>query len=61
MEGVVNHHLLGIHHVNELGDAQDRIYWDIGFILWGAAMLIVGRYLNAEGRRESAPAFDHEA
>jgi uncharacterized membrane protein len=53
VEGIVDHHLLGIHHVNELVDERYRIYWDIGFILWGVAMLIIGWMLLKKGRRET--------
>jgi uncharacterized membrane protein len=42
VEGLVNHHLLGIHHVNELVPPTERVYWDIGFLLWGVAMLAGG-------------------
>lgn len=52
VEGLVNHQLLGIHHVNELVDPTTWIYWDIGFIAWGAAMLIVGLYLVQIGKRQ---------
>lgn len=55
VEGLIDHHLLGIHHVNELVDPQYRIYWDIGFLVWGAAMFIIGWYLLKQGQRESAP------
>jgi uncharacterized membrane protein len=56
VEGIVDHHLLGIHHVNELVAPPDRIYWDIGFILWGVAMFLIGWWLLREGQRESAVA-----
>ena len=55
VEGVVDHHILGIHRVNETVEEHYRIYWDIGFIVWGAAMLIIGWYLLKQGRRESGP------
>lgn len=51
VEGVINHHLLGLHHVNERVSEQARLAWDIGFILWGAAMIAGGWYL---ARRASA-------
>jgi uncharacterized membrane protein len=54
VEGIVDHQLLGIHHVNELVAPADRIYWDIGFILWGVAMFLIGWWLLREGQRESA-------
>jgi uncharacterized membrane protein len=51
IEGLINHHLLGIHHVNEQVDPANWIYWDMGFILWGAAMLLIGWYLVRQGRQ----------
>jgi uncharacterized membrane protein len=41
-EGFVNHHVLGLHHVNETVARGQRIFWDLGFLLWGAAMLAAG-------------------
>ena len=52
VEGVVDHHLLGIHHVNETVPRDQWIYWDLGFLLWGAAMLVGGWSLLRAGRRE---------
>ena len=54
VEGLIDHHLLGIHHVNELVDPVYRRYWDIGFLVWGAAMLGIGWVLLQQGWRESA-------
>jgi uncharacterized membrane protein len=53
VEGTVNHHILGIHHVNETVPPSQWIYWDVGFLAWGAAMLIGGWYLVRKGRRET--------
>ncbi|WP_299360700.1 DUF2243 domain-containing protein [uncultured Paracoccus sp.] len=53
VEGLVDHQLLGIHHVNELVDPAYWIWWDLGFLAWGALMLWFGRKLYADGRRES--------
>jgi uncharacterized membrane protein len=36
-EGIVDHHLLGIHHVNETVPREQWIFWDLGFLIWGAA------------------------
>lgn len=49
VEGVVNHHLLGIHHVNETVPQTQWIWWDIGFLVWGAAMLVGGWLLYRRG------------
>ncbi|MFQ6753812.1 DUF2243 domain-containing protein [Cereibacter sphaeroides] len=41
-EGTVNHQILGIHHVNETVPRSQWIWWDMAFLLWGAAMLVGG-------------------
>jgi len=42
VEGTINHHLLGLHHVNETVARDQWVYWDVGFLVWGAAMLAGG-------------------
>ncbi|MEV6654549.1 DUF2243 domain-containing protein [Streptomyces sp. NPDC051219] len=39
VEGIVDHHILGIHHVYA-GDQQ--VWWDLGFLLLGAVLVAVG-------------------
>ena len=56
VEGIVDHHLLGLHHVNETAPRAHWIYWDLGFLLWGAAMLVGGWILYRRGKRISGPA-----
>jgi uncharacterized membrane protein len=51
VEGLIDHHLLGIHHVNETVSSDQRLAWDLGFILWGAAMLLAGFLLWQAGNR----------
>jgi uncharacterized membrane protein len=53
VEGIIDHQVLGIHHVNELVPRTQWIYWDIGFLVWGAAMLIAGWLLLKSGRRQT--------
>jgi uncharacterized membrane protein len=50
VEGTINHHWLGIHHVNETVAREHWIYWDLGFLLWGAAMLGGGWAMLRRGR-----------
>lgn len=45
VEGIIDHQLLGIHHVNETVPPEQWIYWDLGFLLWGAAMIVGGWWL----------------
>jgi uncharacterized membrane protein len=40
VEGVINHHLLELHHVRD--DVADSTWWDLGFLGSGALMLILG-------------------
>jgi uncharacterized membrane protein len=40
MEGLIDHHLLQLHHVYE---PMGLSVWDYLFLLWGAAMLLSGR------------------
>jgi uncharacterized membrane protein len=53
VEGLIDHQLLGIHHVNETVPQAQWIYWDIGFLVWGALMLLVGWRLMQAGRQET--------
>jgi uncharacterized membrane protein len=42
VEGIVDHLLLGIHHVNETAPREQWLWWDLAFLLWGAAMIVGG-------------------
>ena len=45
VEGIVDHLLLGIHHVNETVPREQWLWWDLGFLLWGAVMIVAGWWL----------------
>src|ERR1041384_7215825 len=47
VEGVVDHHWLGIHHVHP---GQNEAAWDIAFVLWGVGMVVVGGALVKRAR-----------
>ena len=51
VEGIISHHLLDLHHVNETVPRSQWITWDIAFLVWGAAMLIGGLALLKSARR----------
>jgi uncharacterized membrane protein len=53
VEGIVDHQILGLHHVNETAPREQWIYWDMAFLAWGAAMLAGGWLLLRAGRRET--------
>ncbi|WP_271898315.1 DUF2243 domain-containing protein [Candidatus Phyllobacterium onerii] len=42
IEGFVDHHLLGLHHVNETVRHEFWVYWDFGFLVWGAVHAAYG-------------------
>jgi uncharacterized membrane protein len=44
VEGIVDHHVLGIHHVRE-GEGIDELGWDLGFLAFGALLIVGGRLL----------------
>ena len=45
VEGIIDHLLLGIHHVNETAPPGQWIWGDLGFLLWGALMIAGGWWL----------------
>lgn len=49
-EGIVDHLLLGLHHVNETVPREQWLAWDLGFLAWGALMLLAGFALYRRGR-----------
>jgi uncharacterized membrane protein len=59
VEGVVDHHLLGLHHVNETVPREQWIYWDVGFLLWGVAMIAAGWWMLRSGRSNRAARSQH--
>jgi uncharacterized membrane protein len=54
VEGIVDHHVLGIHHVRD--DVSNTLAWDLGFLAFGALLVAVGWWLY---RTAEAPAPGH--
>jgi uncharacterized membrane protein len=54
VEGVIDHHLLGLHHVNETVPRDQWIYWDVGFLVWGVLMFSIGLFVKRSGRVDTA-------
>ena len=50
VEGLVNHHLLGIHHVRA---GPNQLWYDIGFLVFGA-LLVAGGYLLSRNGQDGA-------
>jgi uncharacterized membrane protein len=53
VEGVIDHLLLGIHHVNEY--AADKLPWDLAFLASGVALLVLGWTFIRAGRGDAVP------
>jgi uncharacterized membrane protein len=51
IEGLVDHHLLDLHHVRP---GPDQLLWDVAFLAWGAVMLIGGWWLMRRARARVA-------
>jgi uncharacterized membrane protein len=50
IEGIVDHQILGIHHVKP---GPNQLAWDIGFLIFGAGLALVGWILLRSGQKES--------
>jgi uncharacterized membrane protein len=55
VEGLIDHHLLGLHHVRP---GPDALLFDLGFLAWGLAMAVVGWLLARSGRTDLLAATD---
>jgi uncharacterized membrane protein len=49
IEGIVDHQILGIHHVKP---GLNQLAWDIGFLIFGAGLALVGWILLRSGQKE---------
>jgi uncharacterized membrane protein len=52
VEGLVDHQLLGIHHVRD--DLGGPASWDVGFLLFGVALAVVGWTMRRADVRSNA-------
>jgi len=53
VEGVIDHHLLQIHHVRD--DLGGPLSWDLGFLAFGLLLAVGGWALHSRGRRSVPP------
>jgi uncharacterized membrane protein len=49
VEGLIDHQLLGVHHVRD--DLGAPIGWDLGFLAFGALLVVTGAALMRSGER----------
>ena len=51
VEGVIDHHLLGLHHVRD--DVADPAPWDLAFLALGVLLVVVGVLLARQAPRRA--------
>jgi uncharacterized membrane protein len=52
IEGVIDHQLLGIHHVHP---GANQLAWDLGFIASGVIMILIGLLAIRAGQDDTTP------
>ncbi len=52
LEGLVDHEILGIHHVRP---GETQLAWDIAFIAYGTVLLVLGTMAIRAGRKDVTP------
>lgn len=50
IEGLIDHQILGIHHVKP---GPNQLAWDVGFLLLGAVLAVVGWVILRSGKQEN--------
>jgi uncharacterized membrane protein len=56
IEGLIDHQLLGIHHVHP---GPGQLAWDLAFIASGVSLIGIGLWLVRSGRRRDSPPRGH--
>ena len=49
VEGLINHQILGVHHLRD--DLGAPLSWDIGFLVFGASLAVIGWTIHRSGGR----------
>jgi uncharacterized membrane protein len=49
VEGVIDHHILHIHHVTE---TENHLVWDLAFLASGVLLMVIGLTVIRSGRRD---------
>jgi uncharacterized membrane protein len=53
VEGIIDHQILGIHHVNETAPPAQWIYWDLGFLAFGLLLVLLGSFFVNAGQQDA--------
>ena len=52
VEGVIDHQLLGVHHVRQ---GPDLLAWDLGYLIFGVALMVIGTVLAGGAEDPARP------
>jgi uncharacterized membrane protein len=55
VEGVIDHQILGVHHVRDDLPTSEQLPWDLGFLAFGVSLLLSGWWLLRSSRKSSLP------
>jgi uncharacterized membrane protein len=53
VEGIINHQMFGLHHVNETVPRAQWLYWDLGFLASGVALVVAGWILSRSPKNQA--------
>ena len=56
IEGLVNHQILGIHHLRD--DLGGPLSWDLGFLAFGLLLVVIGVVIHRSDVRHHDPSID---
>ena len=58
IEGIIDHHVLQIHHVVQDAVGSDQVFWDVLFLASGVFLIMVGVYMRRQSSLASARNYD---
>jgi uncharacterized membrane protein len=54
-DGIIDHHLLGIHHIRDDLTGTAQLAWDLGFLAFGGLLLLLGFWLIRSSQKLAYP------
>ena len=51
VEGLINHHILGVHHVRDDLPPSEQLPWDLGFLAFGVVLISIGWWLVRSSKK----------
>lgn len=58
IEGVIDHHIIQVHHVVQRATGATQVFWDLAFLFSGVVLMSLGVYLR---RRAISPSLSEPA